>query len=155
MRVRNAYISRSCERQFFMKRFSVKAIALGALVMIALDLLTGVVSYMVFGGDALQPGATPEEIRTMAELLQQNDGYLLTALVFGIATTILGGYVTARLARQLPLLNACALGIVGVVLGLLLSGPADSPAWFDAIGYIAIVPAAIFGGYLGRRARLG
>ncbi len=138
-----------------MKRFSVKAIALGALVMIALDLLTGVVSYMVFGGDALKPGATPEEIQTMAELLQQNEGYLLTALVFGIATTVLGGYVTARLARQLPLLNACALGIVGVGLGLLLSGPADSPPWFDAIGYIAIVPAAIFGGYLGRRARAG
>ena len=138
-----------------MTRFSVKAIAVGALVMIALDLLTGVVSYMVFGDDALQAGATPQDIRAMAELLQQNDAYLVTALVFGIATTVLGGYVTARLARQVPLLNACALGIVGVLLGLSLSGPADSPVWFNAIGYIAIVPAAIFGGYLGRRARVG
>lgn len=138
-----------------MKRFSVKAIALGALVMIALDLLTGVVSYIVFGGDALRPGATPEDIRTMAELLQQNDAYLFTALVFGITTTVIGGYVTARLARQVPLLNACALGIVGVLIGLLLSAPVDSPLWFDAIGYIAVIPAAIFGGYLGRRARPG
>ncbi len=138
-----------------MKRLSVKAIVLGALVMIALDLLTGVVSYIVFGGDALQPGATPEDIRTVAERLQQNDGYLLTALVFGTATTVLGGYVTARMARQLPLLNACALGIVGVAIGLVLSGPGDSPLWFDAIGYLVIVPAAIVGGYLGKRARTG
>ena len=135
-----------------MKTFSVKAIALGALVMIALDILTGVVSYMVFGGDTLQPGASQIEIKAMAESLQQNDGYLLTALAFGIATTVLGGFVTARLAQQLPLLNACALGVVGVVIGLVLSGPADSPLWFEVIGYIAVVPAAIYGGYLAKRA---
>ena len=135
-----------------MKTFSVKAIALGALVMIALDIFTGVVSYMVFGGDTLQPGASQIEIKAMAESLQQNDGYLLTALAFGIATTVLGGFVTARLAPHLPLLNACALGVVGVVIGLVLSGPADSPLWFEVIGYMAVVPAAIYGGYLAKRA---
>lgn len=136
-----------------MKRFHVKAIVLGALVMIALDMLTGVVSYVVFGGDALQPGATQEEIRAVAELVQQSDAYLLTALIFGTLTTVLGGYVTARLARQLPLLNACALGVIGICVGLLLSGPGQSPLWFDAIGYISVIPAAIVGGVLGRRAR--
>lgn len=137
----------------FSERFSAKAIIFGALVMVALDLLTGVVSYMVFGGDALQPGATQEEIRAVAELVQQNDGYLLSALVFGTLTTVLGGYVTARLARQLPLLNACALGVLGIGVGIVMSGPGASPVWFDAIGYFSVVPAAIAGGYLGRRAR--
>ena len=136
-----------------MKRFSVKAIMCGALVMVVLDLLTGVVSYMVFGGDALQPGATQDEIRAVAEQVQQNDTYLLTALLLGTLTTMLGGYVTARLARQVPLLNACAFGVVGILVGVLLSGPGDSPVWFNAIGYLSIIPAAIAGGYLGRRAR--
>ena len=136
-----------------MKRFSAKAIVFGALVMIALDLLTGVVSYFLFGGDALRAGATQDEIRAVAELLRQNDGYLLTALVFGTLTTVLGGYVTARLARQVPLLNACALGVLGIGIGIVMGGPGQNPLWFDAIGTLAIVPAAIAGGFLGRRAR--
>lgn len=136
-----------------MKSLSAKAIVLGALVMVALDLLTGVVSYFVFGGDTLQAGATQDEIRAVAELLQQNNGYLLTALVFGTLTTVLGGYVTARLARQVPLLNACALGALGIGIGLVMGGPGQSPLWFDALGTLAIVPAAIAGGFLGRRAR--
>ena len=136
-----------------MKRFSVRAIVCGALVMVTLDLLTGVVSYMVFGGDALPAGASSDDIKAVAELVQQNDAYLLSALVFGTLTTVFGGYVTARLARQLPLLNACALGVIGIAVGFLLGGPGASPAWFDAIGYLSIVPAAIVGGYWGRRAR--
>lgn len=138
-----------------MKRFNVRAIALGALVMIALDLLTGAVSYVVFGGGDLPVGATPQEVRAVAETLQQNDGYLLTALVFGTATTVLGGYVTARMARQLPLLNALALGVLAVGIGVVLSGPGGSPLWFDALGYLIVIPAAILGGYLGRRAGSG
>lgn len=136
-----------------MKRFHAKAIAMGALVMVALDLLTSVVSYIVFGGAALPPGATPQEIRAVAEMVQQNDAYLLCALVFGTLTTVLGGYVTARLAQQLPLLNALALGVLGICIGVLLGNPGQSPLWFDALGFLFVIPAAIFGGVLGRRAR--
>ena len=91
--------------------------------------------------------------RTVAEMVQQNDAYLLCALVFGTLTTVLGGYVTARLAQQLPLLNALALGLLGICIGVLLGNPGQSPLWFDALGFLFVIPAAIFGGVLGRRAR--
>ena len=143
------------ERQFLIKRFSAKAIATGTFVAFALDLLTGIVSLMIFSGDALQAGATQDEIRAASELVQQNDAYLFAALVLGTLTTVVGGYVTARLARQLPLLNACAMGVLGVGLGILLSSQSESPLWLDIFGTLVTLPAAIAGGYWGRLARSG
>ena len=136
-----------------MNRFSVKAIVLGALAMFSLDLLTGIVSIMVFGGGGLRAGASQDEIKAVAELARQSDGYLFTTLVFGTLTTVFGGYVAARVTTQLPLLNACALGVVALGTGILLSGQNEGPMWLDIVGTISTVPAAIVGGYLGRRAR--
>ncbi|MEO8857112.1 MAG: hypothetical protein ABI343_08980 [Burkholderiaceae bacterium] len=138
-----------------MYRFSVKAIVLGMLAMFALDLLSGVVSFMVFGGDALQPGATQEQIQAVAESARQNNGYLLSTLVLGTLTTILGGYITARLAQQLPLFNAGALGVVALGTLFVLGSPGETPWWLDLFGAVSTIPAAIFGGVLGRRARHG
>lgn len=138
-----------------MHRFSIKAIALGVLAMFTLDLLTGVVSFMVFSGDALLPGASPEQVRALAESVRQNDAYLLSTLVLGTLTTVLGGFIAARVAARLPLFNAAAVGVLALCLQFVLSAPGETPWWLDAAGALSTIPAAIFGGVLGRRARRG
>ncbi|NMM12473.1 MAG: hypothetical protein HHJ17_02870 [Rhodoferax sp.] len=133
-----------------MKRFNLKAVAIGTLTMLALDLLTGVVSFIVFSGDSLTSGATQSEITAAGKIIEQNDGYLLFGLLLGSLSTVIGGYIAARIARNLPLFNAFAVGVVGIAAGILLGGQSESPEWFNAVGYISTIPAAIAGGWLAR-----
>ena len=134
-----------------MQRFNIRAVVVGSLSMLALDLLTGIVSFTFFTGDALSSEATQSEISAAATAIEQNSEYLLASLLLGTFSTVLGGYIAARLARKLPLFNACAVGVVGIAAAVLLGGSSDSPGWFSAFGYLSTIPAAIIGGWLERR----
>lgn len=118
-----------------MKRFNIRAVVVGSLSMLALDLLTGIASFTFFAGDALSSGANQDEISAAAKVIEQNSDYLLASLLLGTFSTVLGGYVAARLAKKLPLFNACAVGVIGMAAGVLLGGQGDSPGWFSAVGY--------------------
>ncbi len=119
--------------------------------MLALDLLSGVGSFIVFSGDALTTGATQEEIAVVAKILEQDSGYLLFSLLVGTLSTVLGGYIAGRRAKQLPLFNACAVGVLGLAAGVFLGGQSEGSAWFSVIGFISTLPAAIMGGSLAKR----
>ena len=140
---------------FLNKAFNLKAIAFGTALVFAMDSLTGIFLFLAFGGDQISAGASQEDIRTVADRVKQMDGYLLCSLVIGTLTTVLGGYATGRIAKQLPLINACAVGVIGIGLGIILGSPGESPWWFNTIGYLTNVPAAIVGGYLARRKNEG
>jgi len=131
-------------------RFNTKAIVIGSMLMFILDILTGSLLFSIFGGDSLTSGATQAEIEAVGAIIDQNDSYLLASLLLGTFSTVLGGYVAARIAKRLPLFNACAVGWFGIFLGILLGGSGDSPWWFNAIGYISTIPMAIVGGLLAR-----
>jgi hypothetical protein len=140
------------KRQFFVKRFNIKAVALGTLAMLALDLLTGIVLFMLFSGDSLSAGATQDEIVAVAKVIEQDSGFLLLGLLLGTLSMVLGAYLAARLAKHLPLFNACAVGVLGIAAGFVLGGSGESPWWFNAIGYLSTIPAALVGGWLARGA---
>jgi hypothetical protein len=131
-----------------MNRFDPKAIVIGVLLSLALDVLVGLVLLAVFGTE-LDTSLPPEQLSAALEVIAQGSGFLLAALVFSTATTIAGGYVAARLARAYPYFNAMAVGVVGIALGLVLTSSA--PWWFDALGYLISVPAALLGGHLAPR----
>ena len=133
------------------QRFNLKAIAVATALVFVLDSLTGIFLFLAFGADQLQTGATQENIRAVAERIQGMNGYLLVSLAVGTMTTVLGGYAAGRMAKQLPLLNACAVGVIGIAIGVILGNPGEAPWWFDAIGYLTNVPAAIVGGHLARQ----
>jgi hypothetical protein len=135
----------------FMKRFNTKAILIGTLTMLVLDLLSGVVSFIVFSGDALSAGATQADITAVAKIIEQDTAYLLFSLLIGTLSTVTGAYVAARLAKNLPLFNACAVGVLGLLAGVLLGAQSESPWWFNTLGYLFTVPAALVGGWLARR----
>ena len=119
--------------------------------MLAIDILSGLAVFTYFAGDSLASGATREEVSAVATAMEQSGEYLLVSLLLGTFSTVLGGYMAARIAKNLPLFNAFAVGVVGVAAAILLGGQSDSPAWFSAVGYLSTIPAGIIGGWLVRR----
>lgn len=135
-----------------MQRFNIRAVFVGSLLMLAVDILSSILLFSVFGGDALTAGATQDEITAVAKIVEQNDGYLWAGVLLGTFSTVMGGYIAARMAKHLPLFNAFAVGVVGITAAVLLAdGSSESPAWFSFFGYISTLPAAILGGWLARR----
>ena len=118
--------------------------------MLVLDIVAGIFSFTFFAADSLTSGATQDEILAVTKVIGQNSDYLLTSLLLGTFSTVLGGYIAARIAKNLPLFNAFAVGVVGIAAAILLGGQSDSPWWFSAFGYISTIPAAIVGGWLAR-----
>ena len=69
-------------------------------------------------------------------------------LIFSTASTVLGGYLAARLARAVPYFNALAFGVLGLVLSV-LTVP-DVPTWFKVLGFGLTLPAALLGGHIAK-----
>ena len=132
-----------------MNRVNPKALLISLAVMLALDTLGGMILTIFFASQSVRENTTPEQTRAAVEALNQSSGFLLSALAYGTFTTILGGYLAARLAKRLPYFNAGALGLAGVAIGIFLSG--SSPLWFDIVGFFVTLPAALFGGHLSKR----
>lgn len=79
------------------------------------------------------------------------------ALSYRIAFTVLGGYVTARLAPSNPAVHVLVLAVIGLgmgVLGVMVSMNANlGPAWYPIALAATAVPAVWLGGRLYRKAR--
>lgn len=127
----------------------LKAVLLG----IATDLGVTFVAIMVLiaflGLNAEMETVPEEEAVQLMESTLQEPTYLLVGGLLGLIATVLGGYVAAKFARAAPLLNAACVGVFGVIFGIFFIG--GSPLWFDLIGIILTLPAAIVGGFLWRR----
>jgi hypothetical protein len=131
-----------------MTRFDPKAIIVAMLLSLALDVVGSIALVAGFGLE-LTEQMTPEQTQAAIEAVTSTQGFLFASLLYGTATTVFGGFVAARLARSHPYFNAMAIGVLGIVLGLLLGG--DAPFWFEAIGFLMSVPAAVFGGRIALR----
>jgi hypothetical protein len=131
-----------------MTRFDPKAIIIAMLLSLALDVVGGVALVVSFGLQVTSQ-MTPEETQAAIEAITRTDGFIFASLLWGTATTVFGGFVAARVARSHPYFNALAVGVVGLVLGLLMGGQA--PFWFDALAFLVSVPAAVAGGHIALR----
>jgi hypothetical protein len=70
-------------------------------------------------------------------------------LILGTASTVVGGYLVARIARRIPYFNALAYAVLGMMLSTLTTGAL--PMWFRVVGIGLTVPASLLGAYFGRR----
>lgn len=83
-----------------------------------------------------------------------SDGLFVWATVYRLAFTILGGYVTARLAPRRPMAHVFWLGVVGTVAATAgaaatwNAGPAFGPRWFPVLLVITALPGVWTGGLL-------
>jgi hypothetical protein len=109
-------------------------------------LVTVIVSHT--GTDAIlhASGIYPESGKVMS------DGLFALAATYRILFTILGGYVTARLAPSKSLEHALVLGGIGSVLalaGLLATfgrGPEFGPVWYPLALVVTALPSCWLGG---------
>ena len=91
---------------------------------------------------------------------------LLTALRYSISGRIVifivskfsicwGGYVAVRLARSSVFWNSFAVGCLfltlDITLSVLLPPSVSIPLWEFLINFVVTIPAALLGGYIGRR----
>ncbi|MBB6096116.1 hypothetical protein HNQ60_005007 [Povalibacter uvarum] len=130
-----------------MQGISIKAIVLATLAVFGIDFVSSLVLFAMFGGPPLD--APKEQIEAALAALNEDAGYLLTALVLGTASTVVGGYLTARLAPTLPYYNALAFGVLGVAISIPFS--TGVPTWVRVLGLGLGIPAALAGAYLSKR----
>jgi ABC-type multidrug transport system permease subunit len=90
--------------------------------------------------------------------VQQEQGFDTTwmvalALAYRAIYMVAGGYATAALAPNGPVLHAVVLGVVGIVLGVLgaVATWGIAPAWFNVLLIVLGPPCA----WLGAKLRIG
>jgi hypothetical protein len=125
----------------------IRAIVLATLAVFGIDFVTGIVLFGVFSEPVAN--ASEEQVRAAAAALANDPGYLRAVLILGTASTVVGGFLVARIARRIPYFNALAYGVLGMVLSTLTTG--ELPTWFKVVGIGLTVPASLLGAYFGRR----
>ncbi len=84
------------------------------------------------------------------------DSLFVLALAYRIIYSIIGGYITARLAPDQPVKHALILGVIGFVLGLAGTvatwnrGPEFGPKWYPLLIMLTAIPSVWLGGKLVR-----
>lgn len=120
-----------------MKNISIKGIVIAFVIAIILDFISGVIAIPIFAG-----ALTEEALAT----IQYQTNFLIYALTVSALTSVLGGYISAQYGKLAPYKNSALFGFLGVATSALLAS--YDPLWFDIIGFITTVPAALFGGYI-------
>jgi hypothetical protein len=87
-----------------------------------------------------------------------SDALFVLATVYRTIYTVLGGYITARLAPNRPMAHVWTLGIIGLlaaIAGALATwdkGPEFGPKWYPLALVVLAIPSVWVGGKLARRA---
>jgi len=131
-----------------MQNISIRAVILATLAVLGIDIVSSMVLTQMFGGPSWGPGLSREEIQRAYQVLMQDVRYLTLGLIFGTATTVLGGYLAARLARSTPYYNALAFGVLGILISTI--GAGSLPTWVKVIGLGLSLPAAVLGGHIAK-----
>lgn len=123
----------------------VGAVVTGILAVIILDTTIDVVLHAT--------GVYPPWFTPMATPLW------FLAIGYRMVDGVIGGYITARLAPDRPVMHALALGILGVVMSVAgvfatwNKGPEFGPKWYPLALVVIALPCALIGGNLAARKR--
>ena len=127
------------KREFMFKEFQLKAILYGLLITLLLCIILGVIGALTYHHFHPESLSRPPESFLV----------FLICLVLGLLSSVVGGFVTARVAKEFPRFNVLVLGILEIVGGTFFSQPdVNIPAWYDLVGSLAVVPCTYLGGVI-------
>ena len=132
-----------------MHNISVRAVVLASLAVFGVDIVTNFLLIRLFGGPGFDSGLSDEQYRNAMLVLIQDARFLTFVLILGTASTVLGGYLAARLARSVPYFNALAFGVLGLTISA-LTATTEVPIWFNVLGFGLMLPAALLGGHIAK-----
>lgn len=132
-----------------MNRISVQAVIIAFVAEILADLVLSSLVVAAFAQGSVTQSTTGEELRATTEAIASSTQFLMTWFVVGTGTTVGGVYLAARLAKTFPYFNGLAIGILGLALSVFFWG--DGPLWFNLLGLVTTLPAAIYGAHLAKR----
>jgi hypothetical protein len=134
-----------------MGKVSLKGIFIGAIVDNVASAIVGIplVLYVMMHMD-------PTDARPANAILSRvhaDTALYSTQLTLGLACTILGGYVAARIAKHDEVLNGALSSFLCILLGVYsaASGKALESSAEHALLFAATFGAAAFGGFLARK----
>lgn len=130
-----------------------KAVLMGVATDLLGTTLAGIVLVVFFSGMLVAQGHQPEQIGSR---LMESSAYQIVSLMVGLAFTVLGGYVAARVANHREYWHALIVGAIVLVIGevVISSDPTGMKLSLRIIGDLMVIPAALMGGHLYRVARL-
>jgi hypothetical protein len=131
-----------------MKKIRIGAVVIAFVAELGLDQIISAILLVVFGHTGFSPDMSDAERQAFIAAVWSDDAFVIFAFILGTATTILGGYVCARVAKVFPYYNGLAIGIVGLVFTLLVMG--EAPTWYTALGLMMALPASIYGAHLAK-----
>jgi hypothetical protein len=132
-----------------MRSLDLRAIVLATLAVLGVDFLVNSVLVSAYAGEQITSAADDAARKAVLDALLANPEYLRAVLILGTASTVLGGFLVARIARSIPYFNGLAYGLLALALNLWPT-PGE-PAWFRVIGIGLTLPAALLGAYFGKQ----
>jgi hypothetical protein len=82
-------------------------------------------------------------------------GLLVAVILIGIGCSVFGGYAAGRFAGRREAAHGLLVGFGDVLIGAVavLHFAAPMPAWYNAVSFAAVMPAAVVGGRWAARVR--
>lgn len=131
-----------------MRKIRIGAVVIAFVAELAADQIISTILLIAFGHTDFAPEMSDSERQAFIASVWSDDAFVLFAFILGTATTVLGGYLCARIAKAFPYYNGLAIGIVGLVFTLLVMG--EAPVWYTALGLLMALPASIYGAHLAK-----
>jgi hypothetical protein len=135
-----------------MERISLKGVAIGNIADIVSSNVIGLLLAVY-----ILTSAAPSELAdgSATKVLMASSFYWVSVVIFGALCSLLGGYVSARIAKHDDVLNGALSSVLCVAFGVyaLLSGSAAGHVGL----HLALLPASValgaLGGYLSSQRR--
>lgn len=115
-----------------------KAVTIGALTDTAGTMVVMTVLLLALAASGLSDSEVMERMKSPSGLL--------LSLIIGLSCTVLGGYVAGRIGTGSEVSLGAAVAVVGMVLGVFIR-ESGLPLWYEILGFAAMIPCGIVGGY--------
>ena len=106
-------------------RSPFSAVMLGLLVDVGGSLAVGIVASVAYARQLHDEGMPDDQIREAMQAIPHDSALYMGALLVGIALSVLGGYVCARVARTREYRAGLMLAATSALFSLVLGGSSD------------------------------